>query len=734
MDSENVRQFYEDNREADMRSSGKSLEIYRRPNSDKDAKLGYTDSVASNRARTRTRDPDRDRMSDSEKYSDRYNSDEYENTSLSDPSLSLSRCSQTLSFTHRNTGGVNQCSSRKGLRRKATRRTGSKQPPPGIRSQSKDSSLKELDLVTKRVLSARLLKINEQRNELSELQSRLDQLQRENNVLRQLQRRQEKALHRFEDTENEITQLISRHNNEVLVLRERLRRAQERERTMNRQLHNTEDELRRCRSALQTLRKLAEERQLEERAKLTQKLAQALERIQQDERRIKELERNMELSSGSFQRQIVTERKKTHKVQEEVQDLQEELKRVTQKLKEKERELNTRNIYANRIVKETHKKDMDCGTKRMGPSSEDSSRFSTKGVQTDGHLAPLDLPTILPAMTDIPEDLKDGSYFSLKELPEDERMLRVMKDECPQPEREKEGKHQGLFTKALRVEELHAEKDEELKVILSQTEESRNGLSSGLFQVQLDLEEEKKKSACRELEKQEEEQRRKEQLLAKMLEIDRDQADVFSKTAETKATSSPLLFPEPQNQHSSTFSFPESMDNLMSQDSSSSLKKLAQSGRRSLNAQGVKEDLSFGSYAPSFGQPVGRAGPPAQRDGAEVGGRVEEQLREVPDIGLSKEKKSNLMQQLFGSASSAHGNPIGKVTKMDILTPPPPASKAAQQNGKPFPWETSKKRESVSFFRENSLTRQDRTLEVVESSPTVRAIASFDDDIEEVTL
>lgn len=57
----------------------------------------------------------------------------------------------------------------------------------GGRSQSKESTPpKDLDLVTKRMLSARLLKINELRNTLSELQLRTDELQKENRILRQV--------------------------------------------------------------------------------------------------------------------------------------------------------------------------------------------------------------------------------------------------------------------------------------------------------------------------------------------------------------------------------------------------------------------------------------------------------------------------------------------------------------------------------------------------------------------
>lgn len=62
-----------------------------------------------------------------------------------------------------------------------------RQPRRGVRSQSKESTPpKDLDLVTKRMLSARLLKINELRNALAELQLRMDELQKENRILKQV--------------------------------------------------------------------------------------------------------------------------------------------------------------------------------------------------------------------------------------------------------------------------------------------------------------------------------------------------------------------------------------------------------------------------------------------------------------------------------------------------------------------------------------------------------------------
>ncbi|KAJ8355745.1 hypothetical protein SKAU_G00185390 [Synaphobranchus kaupii] len=460
MDSQSIHQSYGDNREAEksrqsQRSSGKYSEVSLKAESDKNA-----DSVAGDRARTRTRDPDRDRISDYEKNSDHYYSDESENVSLSNRSRSLSSCSRSPSPRPRKTERVNnQVTSRRGLNRKGLQRAGSKQPRPGVLSQSKDPPPKDLDLVTKRVLSARLLKINEQRNELSEAQLRLGQLQRENKALRQLQRRQERALGRFDDTESEIAQLISRHGNETHALRERLRRTQERERAADRRLRDVDEELRRAKAALQKLRKLADDRQLGEREELARKLAHAQDRLQEDDRRIKELERNMELSSGSFQRQLASERKKTHEVQEEVRNLREELDRVTHKLKEKERELDTRNIYANRMLKGTPRKETESGVRRRGPCSEASSRCSTKGVQTEERRREAaDFPLPPPPVADFPQRPKEDAYLSLKELQEDERPLGRTENERRPPEREKEENRQGLHArqeKAFRTQAAH---------------------------------------------------------------------------------------------------------------------------------------------------------------------------------------------------------------------------------------------------------------------------------------
>lgn len=57
----------------------------------------------------------------------------------------------------------------------------------GVRSQTKEyTPCKDLDMATKKLLSTRLLKINELKNALVELQQQYDNIQVENRTLRQV--------------------------------------------------------------------------------------------------------------------------------------------------------------------------------------------------------------------------------------------------------------------------------------------------------------------------------------------------------------------------------------------------------------------------------------------------------------------------------------------------------------------------------------------------------------------
>ncbi|XP_071019663.1 lebercilin [Oncorhynchus clarkii lewisi] len=797
MDTENMPPPYEDNRDAERQSrqsrsrstAGKgseaSVPTLKRDKS-RDGERDERDSCAGDQAKTRTQevDPDRDRMSDREhRRSSSFYSEDYENLTPSEHTLSP--YSRTPSPSPRRKGPrAKRVSSspqhKTGVRRGVSRppRVGA-QPQRaqrwGVRTESqsliKDTTAppKDLDLVTKRMLSARLLKINELRNALAELQLHTDQITKENRILRQLQHRQERALQRYDDTESEIAQLLSRHANETTALRERLRRTQERERDAERRLKDTQEQLQRSQSSLGRLRRLAEQQELGPREELTRRLEQERAKDQENQLKIKDLERRVELSSSSYQRQLATERRKTISTQDQVSDLQEEVERLSNKLKEKERELDTRNIYANRLLKPSPR-NTDNTTKRKGPSMS-----SSKAVQTVNENLSLDFPSPPPAVTEgnyhyndqAPDDylsLKPGvssTPYSSREVDIAERRPKETEERKERGERERVQKERErekqridleldtLEEKTKRLRDGWEKEEEESKRLIHKEEENRKRRG----QVQEEVAR-RNQEALASQEVAEAERRRKEQLLAKLREIDKQNEppqnaglfyEVDPEPLESSSGStarSPPRLSDPRNQNPSIFSFtePEEMGGLRGGAGSreggksgrggaeSGLGPGAGTGRRGMRAQNSSEDLAFGSYAPSFGRPAPRGGtgfptppPPSALDA--LLGRSEREERGGP--GPGKERKSTLLQQLFGPPSSP--SPISD-SPPDVLLNPPTSTLTGPRNCREgfFPFEPRAPTGPLGPFHSS--------LHVTESRPTVRAMASFDDDIEELKL
>ncbi|CAL8314019.1 unnamed protein product [Lota lota] len=765
---------HDDNRDSDpgrlsIRSKGKDSPASTHPTPKRNTSIR---DRSQDRSKTRIWDPDLDRdvASDGERRGSAgssFYSDDYESRS-SGRSLSPYSRSRTSPHGPRTNGALPGSPFRKtgggGVRRGVTRPQRHGGPPSlsrplhrggggGGRSlQSKEPAApKDLDLVTKRMLSARLLKINELRNALTELQLRTDELQKENRVLRQLQVRQEKALHRYDDTESEISQLLTRHSNETTTLRERLRRAQERERASERRLKDAEERLQRSQAAEARLRRLAEKQELGPREELSRQLEQEKTLGQEAQRRIKELERGLELSNSSYQRQLAAERKKAVSVQEEMKMLQEELAKLSAKLKEKERELDTMNIYANRVMKSSARKDTDLGAKSRAPSS-------TKAVQTEDTPPSPGFPTPPPAA------IADGNeytnrtpdnYLSHKELHNDRRGQegsRERRDEDHQEReiakgrgREKEEKRpQKLFSngpelKPKRSEEgwEKEEKRDPATLTLNHNLDEKKQRRGPLREEKEEVEKEEVVGSRWNQEEADEERRKKDHLLAKLREIDLQKEPsppdpVFSDQDphphRHHAASGP---PPPHSLNSSAiFSFTELEESASVMHATmwggDGGRKGGEgvavgAGRRGLLRSQLTDpdDLTFGSYAPTIGRPPARASissgfsssppPPPPREGDKERER---------SAGSSEGRNSvSLMEQLFGTLATPPAQISSSSNRMAAL-----ASDTR-------PW-----REKLFISESVAPATVQGTLHVAESRPAVRAIASFDDDIEELTL
>ncbi|XP_008060599.1 lebercilin [Carlito syrichta] len=633
---------------------------------------------------------------------------------------------------------VHRCASRKPSPKGLPNRKGVR---VGFRSQSlnREPLRKETDFVTKRVLSARLLKINELQNEVSELQVKLAELLKENKSLKRLQYRQEKALSKFEDAENEISQLILRHNNEITTLKERLRKSQEKERATEKRVKDTEGELFKTKFSLQKLKKICEARHLPERDDLAKKLVSTELKLDDTERRIKELSKNLELSTNSFQRQLLAERRKAYEAHDENKVLQEELQQLHHKLKEKERELDIKNIYSNRLPKSSTKREKELASRKNAACQSDVTNLCTKGVQTMEDFEPGGFSVIPQAVVCYGNKWEEPEHLALDQESQERDEHGEAGTLNPVVEREEKCvSEEGLRVVKQEVEQLEDEweskKPKEKTFVLEREEkpELETGrYQMGMYQVQnIDT-----------LKEEAEERLKREMLLAKLKEIDRELHDSLNLKCPPLPLlpdlESKLLSPERSPQ---MHLFPECSETLFNghhlQDISFLTPKGAGPNSGNARRPPSPSELAFGSYVPSFAKTSEKSSPFSQKSGFFDFQRnsIEKLSKDNIDFISRKEKKANLMEQLFGASGSG---------AISSKTPDPRFLSSSRGDFDPLNFlpgdKSSRSREHDEdedfFLSEGRRFSPNRhRLKHANSKPPVKAVDSVEDEIEDVAL
>ncbi|KAM7066713.1 lebercilin-like protein [Acridotheres tristis] len=202
-----------------------------------------------------------------------------------------------------------------------------------------------------RISSARLHKIKELKNEKFDLQRRVEASSLENQALRELNRRQGRAIDRYSSAESHLQELLAGHRNDMRDLRTLLKMSQEAEKNTARELKKVEAELRRTEGDLKTLVVLSEDKALAEREELNHRLAVLNKTLEAKDERIQSLEMQLKLNNSTFSRQLASESKKLLEATMTTKNLLMEINIIHQKIKEKDRQLYVQNIYANRMPK-----------------------------------------------------------------------------------------------------------------------------------------------------------------------------------------------------------------------------------------------------------------------------------------------------------------------------------------------------------------------------------------------
>ncbi|XP_036049708.1 lebercilin [Onychomys torridus] len=618
----------------------------------------------------------------------------------------------------------------------------------GFRSQSlnREPLRKDPDIVTKRVLSARLLKINELQNEVSELQVKLAQLLKENKALKSLQFRQEKALNKFEDAESEISQLILRHNNEITALKERLKKSQEKERATEKRVKDTEGELFRTKFSLQKLKKISEARHLPERDDLAKKLVTAELKLDDTERKIKELSKNLELSTNSFQRQLLAERKRAFEAYDENKVLQKELQRLYHKLKEKERELDIKNIYANRLPKSSPKKEKEVIARKNVSCQSDFTDLCTKGVQTTEDFELEEFPITPQTVLCYENKWNETEYLSsyLEYHEQSEREAEILHPALEKEETCSEDPEGSPGKQEARKPESDWEREDLDKVkgkssLLGRAE--KPALDAGRFQVETSQTQNADKL------EDEAEKLKTEMLLAKLDEINQELQDPQNLNRPPLPLlpnfESKLLSPD---RSPKSYTFSESSDRFNGHHlSNMSFLSPRGEGRSPgpVRSPGPLDEFAFGSYVPSFAKMPGKSNPLSQKSSLLdfQNNGLESPSKDNVDFVLRKEKKANLMEELFGATAATAATSATGSSKSGG-DPNFLAASRGDLDSLHFPSGDKSSRvrepddEDQDFFLSEgrSFNPNRQRLKHTSNKPTVKAADPVDEDIEEVTL
>lgn len=200
-----------------------------------------------------------------------------------------------------------------------------------------------------RVRSSKRRAHNLLRNQLAELSISHDELLRENKLLKQIQKRQEKELNRYTNAEEDIPRLLDANSFEIAGLKQKNKQLLFERRENDDKLRRQHQEIMTLKDSNKKITDLANNKKLGEREQLTIDLTTARVTIAHQENRIQDLTKAVEIYKKNADRECKGNLQQLKKVQNNLRDLQDAYNDLFIKYKAKERESGDHNIYAQKI-------------------------------------------------------------------------------------------------------------------------------------------------------------------------------------------------------------------------------------------------------------------------------------------------------------------------------------------------------------------------------------------------
>ncbi|CAG4976982.1 unnamed protein product [Colias eurytheme] len=161
--------------------------------------------------------------------------------------------------------------------------------------------------VAQRVLSAKTHRVKQLQNQLADAHYHLQELSNENKILRALQKKQEIALQRYENSNAELPQVLNAHSEELRVQHARYKQLKAQFRDASARLKERDLQLQQLRDEHQHLLDLSKDKNLLEREKLQSQVADLTAKVQQQNETISMLQRRIALEAKNFKHQLQNE-------------------------------------------------------------------------------------------------------------------------------------------------------------------------------------------------------------------------------------------------------------------------------------------------------------------------------------------------------------------------------------------------------------------------------------------
>jgi len=186
------------------------------------------------------------------------------------------------------------------------------------------------------------------RNQYAELTINYDELLKENKLLKQIQKRQERELDKFTNADEDLPRLLDANNYEIAGLKAKNKQLLFEKREQDDKLRRQHQEIMTLKEQNKKMTTLANNRKLGEREKLELELTTARVTIAHQENKIQDLTKAVEIYKKAADREVRGNQLQLKKAQNSLRDLQDAYNELFLKYKAKEKELGNQYIYAQR--------------------------------------------------------------------------------------------------------------------------------------------------------------------------------------------------------------------------------------------------------------------------------------------------------------------------------------------------------------------------------------------------